>query len=121
MRLQRSETLSGKVPAGCRRPSAPAPEPHELRALARHPQMASLEVRAAAGAATLRRGEVKVQVPLPDLRDRMRAWGWEGQNCNRPVLLFGDSQAEVQSVHSPGGRGSPPCATRAPRRRWWPP
>merc|ERR1712117_797531 len=68
----------------------------ELRDLVRHPQMTSLEILSGSGTATLRRREVTVNVPMAEFRDRMRGWGWQGENCNRPLMVFGDDAGIVQ-------------------------
>lgn len=72
----------------------------ELRQLVRHPRMASLEIHAAAGTATLRQREVIVSLPMSEFRARLRGWGWQGENCHRPLLLFGDDDEEVRKAHA---------------------
>ncbi|CAL1173840.1 unnamed protein product [Cladocopium goreaui] len=72
----------------------------EIRSVARHPRMSSLQIHAEKRMATLRRKEVQVEIPLANFREKLRSYGWEAQNCHHPILLFGDDQQEVQRAHS---------------------
>mmetsp|Transcript_52614 Transcript_52614/g.140224 ORF Transcript_52614/g.140224 Transcript_52614/m.140224 type:complete len:164 (-) Transcript_52614:302-793(-) len=74
------------------------PEPEHLRRFARDPRMISVEIHADENA-TLRQRQVKISIPLANFRDRMRSWGWEGKNYERPVLLYGDSVSDVDQAH----------------------
>lgn len=71
----------------------------EIRAIARHPRMSSLQIKSQTRVATLRRREVSVDVPLANFRERLREWGWEESNCHQPMLLFGDDTQEVRRTH----------------------
>eukprot|EP00928_Gymnodinium_smaydae_P088134 TRINITY_DN72277_c0_g1_i1.p1 TRINITY_DN72277_c0_g1~~TRINITY_DN72277_c0_g1_i1.p1 ORF type:complete len:239 (+),score=31.36 TRINITY_DN72277_c0_g1_i1:49-717(+) len=71
----------------------------QVRQTARHPKMASLEIHSSKGEAHLRRREVCVKMPLKELREKLQGWGWEGDNAERPILLFGDDDHEVQRAH----------------------
>ncbi|CAK8987773.1 unnamed protein product [Durusdinium trenchii] len=77
-------------------PSAIPLDAEEIRSIARHPRMSSLQIHASKRIATLRRKEVQVDIPLADFREKLRSFGWEAQNCHHPILLFGDDQEEVQ-------------------------
>eukprot|EP00411_Alexandrium_monilatum_P114913 CAMPEP_0175661668 /NCGR_PEP_ID=MMETSP0097-20121207/15075_1 /TAXON_ID=311494 /ORGANISM="Alexandrium monilatum, Strain CCMP3105" /LENGTH=208 /DNA_ID=CAMNT_0016967843 /DNA_START=46 /DNA_END=672 /DNA_ORIENTATION=- len=90
--------IGGDAPTG-EAPQAELPA-EELRAVAAHPQMASLQVQSGEGRAVLRRREVVITLPLSELQSRMRDWGWEGQNCHRPLLLFGDDEQEVLRAYN---------------------
>ncbi|CAE7946090.1 unnamed protein product, partial [Symbiodinium sp. KB8] len=86
-----------------RAPSTAAAEmspAEEIRAVARHPRMSSLQIKMGRRTATLKRKEVSVDLPLAQLREKLRAFGWEAENCHQPLLLFGDDQDEVQKAHS---------------------
>lgn len=71
----------------------------EIRAVARHPRMASLQIKSQTRVATLRRREVTVDVPLSSFREKLREWSWQESNCHQPMLLFGDDSQEVQRSH----------------------
>eukprot|EP00435_Cladocopium_sp_Y103_P070466 s216_g35.t1 len=72
----------------------------EIRSVARHPRMSSLQISAEKRIATLRRKEVQVEIPLANFREKLRSYGWQAQNCHHPILLFGDDQQEVQRAHA---------------------
>merc|ERR1712066_677412 len=57
--------------------------------------MTSLEIIPGMDFATLRRREVMVKVPMGEFRDRMRGWGWQGENCRWPLLVFGDDASMI--------------------------
>ncbi|CAE8687089.1 unnamed protein product, partial [Polarella glacialis] len=70
-----------------------------IRTLVRDPRMVTLEIHVEKRSATLRQREVSIQVPLDEFREKLRSWGWEAENCHRPVLLFGDDDQQVQRAH----------------------
>eukprot|EP00439_Symbiodinium_sp_Y106_P042943 s880_g5.t1 len=86
-----------RAPSTARAEMSPA---EEIRAAARHPRMSSLHIKMGQRTATLKRKEVSVDLPLAQLREKLRAFGWEAENCHQPLLLFGDDQDEVQKAHS---------------------
>eukprot|EP00929_Paragymnodinium_shiwhaense_P087211 TRINITY_DN47473_c0_g1_i1.p1 TRINITY_DN47473_c0_g1~~TRINITY_DN47473_c0_g1_i1.p1 ORF type:complete len:196 (-),score=42.02 TRINITY_DN47473_c0_g1_i1:60-647(-) len=75
-------------------------DPEEIRSVARHPRMVSLEVATGKSEVTLRRREMTIKMSLDEFPERIRHWGWESSNCHRPLLLFGDEAAEVAKVRS---------------------
>jgi len=70
-----------------------------LRRFVRHPFLTSLELSVTSGKAVLRRQQVTVNIPMDDLRSRMQRWGWEGENCKAPMLVFGDDEQMVAQTH----------------------
>eukprot|EP00927_Polykrikos_kofoidii_P050975 TRINITY_DN44790_c0_g1_i1.p1 TRINITY_DN44790_c0_g1~~TRINITY_DN44790_c0_g1_i1.p1 ORF type:complete len:182 (+),score=22.09 TRINITY_DN44790_c0_g1_i1:96-641(+) len=71
----------------------------EVRTVSRHPQMVSLEIKTHSGEATLRHRQVVIRMPLAEFKDRLREWGWQASNSQRPVLLFGDNSDRVRAAH----------------------
>lgn len=90
------EPAAAEWPSHSAEKGPPLLDMDELHAFLKHPQRVTLEILLAKGTAAMRYGEFSVSVPLANLRQRLRAWGCEKNNCHRPLLLFGDDKAEVQ-------------------------